>query len=59
MACAAAYSGKMYTWERIAELHLQVYQGVLSQKAGHVQIQSDGTQLETAVGIESTEREPL
>jgi glycosyltransferase involved in cell wall biosynthesis len=59
MAAAAAYSGKRYTWERIAELHLRVYQGVLSQKASYVRIQSDCAQLEPALTVESTEHDPL
>jgi glycosyltransferase involved in cell wall biosynthesis len=58
MAAAAVYSGKMYAWERIAELHLRVYQGALSRKVSRAQIRSDCSQLETTVGIESTEREP-
>lgn len=59
MATAAAYSGKRYTWERIAELHQRVYQGVLSRKVNRVQIQSGQAELKTPVGIESTERESL
>ena len=59
MATAAAYYGRMYTWERIAELHLRVYQGAVSQKVSPVQIQSDRAQLETPVGVEPTERESL
>jgi glycosyltransferase involved in cell wall biosynthesis len=55
MAATGVYSGKVYAWERIAELHLRVYQGVLSRS--RVQIRSDRSQLETRVGIESTERE--
>jgi glycosyltransferase involved in cell wall biosynthesis len=58
LATSAADYGKRYTWERIAELHLQVYQGVLSQNASHAQMQSHRTQLETRVGIESSGREP-
>jgi glycosyltransferase involved in cell wall biosynthesis len=53
MASAAAHSAKKYSWERIAELHLRVYQRVLSQKVIHGQIHSDRAQLETRGAAES------
>jgi glycosyltransferase involved in cell wall biosynthesis len=59
MAVAATSLGRRYTWERIAGLHLRVYQSVLRRKVRHVHIQPDRAQLETTVGIESTEREPF
>jgi len=58
MAAAAVRFGKTCGWERIAELHLRVYQGVLSQRVGQAQIQSDRRQLEAGVGAESNECEP-
>jgi glycosyltransferase involved in cell wall biosynthesis len=59
MATAAEYSGKMYAWGRIAELHLRVYHGALSRKVSHVRIRSDRSELETTVGVESTDGEPF
>ncbi len=58
MATAAAHCGQTYTWERIAELHMRVYQGVLSQKVSHETIKHDRAQLETRVDTESDAREP-
>lgn len=52
MASAAAQVGRTYSWKRIAELHLRVYQHLLSQKVGPLQLHSDGAQLETCEDTE-------
>lgn len=58
MSAAAAESGKKFSWERIAALHLRVYQRVLNQTVSHVRIRSEHAWCgETGAGIESTERE--
>jgi len=59
MSTAAACFGKKYTWERIAEMHLRVYQGVLRQKVSYRQIQPIHSQLDATVAIQSTDSEPL
>jgi len=59
MAAAAIYSAKMYTWERIAELHLRVYRSVLSRQVDQRDVQQDRVQLPTTVGFESNERDPF
>jgi len=59
MSTAAACSGKKYTWERIAEMHLRVYQRLLRQKVSYRQIQPVHSQLDTTVAIQSTDSEPL
>lgn len=57
MATAAADSGKTYSWERIAELHRQVYWRVLSHKVRQGRIHSEGGQPQTRGAAESDARE--
>lgn len=60
MASVAAQSVESYSWKRIAELHMRVYQRVLGRRAGQVAIRADGTQGEPREAPPSdTNRNPL
>jgi glycosyltransferase involved in cell wall biosynthesis len=45
MAAKAVQYGQRYSWERIAKLHLRVYDSVMSKRSSHSTIQTEDTKL--------------